>query len=105
MVDDGVGVLLSIFFELLLEDVNEDGETACSARAEQQLRRLVAGWPKTSRRGSKSGGTVELENSETWQWQHRGRVSLFIAHRSATVSQPTEVGTSGAIRRLPHGAR
>jgi hypothetical protein len=25
MVDDGAGVLLSVFFELLLEAVNEDG--------------------------------------------------------------------------------
>jgi hypothetical protein len=32
MVDDGAGVLLSIFFELLLEVVDEDGETACSIR-------------------------------------------------------------------------
>jgi hypothetical protein len=31
-------VLLLIFFELLLEVVDKDGETACSARAEQQLR-------------------------------------------------------------------
>jgi hypothetical protein len=31
MVDDGARVLLSIFFELLLEVVDEDGETACSA--------------------------------------------------------------------------
>jgi hypothetical protein len=30
MVDDGAGVL-SVFFELLLEVVDEDKETACSA--------------------------------------------------------------------------
>jgi hypothetical protein len=30
MVDDGAGVLLSVFFELLLEVVDEDGETTCS---------------------------------------------------------------------------
>jgi hypothetical protein len=35
MVNDGARVLLSVFFKLLLEVVNEDGETACSARAEQ----------------------------------------------------------------------
>jgi hypothetical protein len=35
MVDDGAGVLLSVFFELLLEVANEDDETTCSARAEQ----------------------------------------------------------------------
>jgi hypothetical protein len=32
MVDDGAGVLLSIFFELPLEVVDEDDETACSIR-------------------------------------------------------------------------
>jgi hypothetical protein len=31
MVDDAAWVLLSVFFELLLEVVDEDGETACSA--------------------------------------------------------------------------
>jgi hypothetical protein len=31
MVDDAAGILLSVFFELLLEVVNEDGKTACSA--------------------------------------------------------------------------
>jgi hypothetical protein len=30
MVDDGAGVLLSVFFELLLEVVDEDSSTACS---------------------------------------------------------------------------
>jgi hypothetical protein len=30
MVDDAAGVLLSVFFELLLEVVGEDGETTCS---------------------------------------------------------------------------
>jgi hypothetical protein len=29
MVDDAAGVLLSVFFELLLEVVGEHGETAC----------------------------------------------------------------------------
>jgi hypothetical protein len=83
-------ILLSVFFELLLEVVDEDGESVCSVSGRSNSGDgLVAGWPKTSRRGSKSGGTVELENSETWQWQHRGRVSLFIAQWNATVS-PTD---------------
>jgi hypothetical protein len=30
MADDGAGVLLSVFFELPLEVVDEDGGTACS---------------------------------------------------------------------------
>jgi hypothetical protein len=30
MVDDAAGVILSVFFELLLEVVDEGGETACS---------------------------------------------------------------------------
>jgi hypothetical protein len=32
MVDDGAGVLLSVFFGLLLEVVDEDGEAVCSVR-------------------------------------------------------------------------
>jgi hypothetical protein len=32
MVDDGAGVLLSVFFKLLLEVVDEGGEAACSLR-------------------------------------------------------------------------
>jgi hypothetical protein len=46
------GVLLSVFFELLLEVVDEDGETACSASGRSNGRNgIVAGWPKTSQRG------------------------------------------------------
>jgi hypothetical protein len=52
MVDDAAGVLLSVFFELLLEVVDEDGETTCSASGRSNGRDgLVAGWPKTSWRG------------------------------------------------------
>jgi hypothetical protein len=44
MVDDGAGVLLSVFFELLLEVVDEDGETACSMRGQSNGRDgLMAG--------------------------------------------------------------
>jgi hypothetical protein len=38
MVDDGAEVLLSVFFELLLEVVDEDGETACSMRGQSNGR-------------------------------------------------------------------
>jgi hypothetical protein len=49
MVDAGAGVLLSVFFELLLEDVDEDGETNCSVSGRSNNGDgLVAGWPKTS---------------------------------------------------------
>jgi hypothetical protein len=79
--------LLSVFFELLLEVVDEDGETACSVSGRSDNGDgLVAGWPKLAERKTKSGDTAELESRrETWQWQHRGRVSLFIAERYATV--------------------
>jgi hypothetical protein len=44
MVDDGAGVLLSVFFELLLEVVDEDGETACSLHGQSNVRDgLMAG--------------------------------------------------------------
>jgi hypothetical protein len=64
MVNAGAGVLLSVFFELLLEVVDEDGETPCSVSGRSNNGdELVAGWPKTSRRGeNKSGGNVELES-------------------------------------------
>jgi hypothetical protein len=52
MVGDAAGVLLSVFFQLLLEVVEEDGKTTCSASGWSNGRDgLVAGWPKTSRRG------------------------------------------------------
>jgi hypothetical protein len=47
MVNDGAGVLISVFFELLLEAVDEDNKTACSASGRSNGREgLVAGWPK-----------------------------------------------------------
>jgi hypothetical protein len=46
----------------LLEVVNEDGGTTRSVRSGADDRDgLVAGWPKTSRRETKSGGAVELK--------------------------------------------
>jgi hypothetical protein len=50
MVDDAAGVLLSIFFELLLEVVDKDGETTFSvSRRSNDGGGLVAGWPKLTR--------------------------------------------------------
>jgi hypothetical protein len=48
MVGDAAGVpLLLVFFRLLLEVVNEDDETACSASGRSYNGGgLVAGWPK-----------------------------------------------------------
>jgi hypothetical protein len=64
MVDDGAGVLVSVFFKLVLEVVDENGETACSASGKSNGKYgLVASWPKTSRSGKiESGGNVGLEN-------------------------------------------
>jgi hypothetical protein len=46
MVDDGARVLLSVFFELLLEVVDEDGQTACLVSGRSNGRDgLVAGRP------------------------------------------------------------
>jgi sulfopyruvate decarboxylase TPP-binding subunit len=68
MVDAGAGVLLSVFFELLLEVVDEDGETACSVSGRSNNGGgLVAGWPKLA--GEKPR-VVALSNSkvgDTWQ--------------------------------------
>jgi hypothetical protein len=62
MVDDGARVLLSVFFELLLEVVDEDGEAACSLRWRSNSGGgLVAGWPKLAEGENKSGGTVAPE--------------------------------------------
>jgi hypothetical protein len=48
--------------ELLLEVVNEDGRTTRSTRSEANDRDgLMVGWPKTSRRGTTSSGTVKLK--------------------------------------------
>jgi hypothetical protein len=38
MVDDAAGALLSVFFELLLEVVDEDGDTTCSMRGRRDGR-------------------------------------------------------------------
>jgi hypothetical protein len=63
MVDDGDGVLLSVFFELLLEVVDEDGETVCSLRGRSNNGGgLVAGWPKLAEGKNKSGDTDNFES-------------------------------------------
>jgi hypothetical protein len=87
MVGDAARVLLSSSSELLLEVVDEDGETACSMSGRSNGRNgLVAGWPKTSQRGKTRVAALSSSKAgETWQWQHRRRVSLFIAQRNATV--------------------
>jgi hypothetical protein len=51
----------SPYRSFILNVVNEDGGTTCSARNETDGRAgLVAGGPKTSWRGNKSDGDVEL---------------------------------------------
>jgi hypothetical protein len=63
MVDDGVGILPSVFFELLLEVVDEDGETACSASGRSNNKAgLAVGWPEIVVGKNKSGDIVELES-------------------------------------------
>jgi hypothetical protein len=41
----------------------------------------VAVWPKTSRRETRVAALSSSKAGATWQWQHRGRVSLFIPQR------------------------
>jgi hypothetical protein len=66
----------------------------------------VAGWPKTSRRENKSGGTVELESRRDLAMAtSRKGFPFYSSKETQRSSQPTEVGTSRAIRRWPHGAR
>jgi hypothetical protein len=56
-------ILLSVFFELLLEVGDEDGETACSASGRSNSRDgLVAGWPKLAEGENKSGDTDKFES-------------------------------------------
>jgi hypothetical protein len=86
MVDDGARVLLLVFFQLLLEVVDEDGKTACPV-SEQSNNGigLVAGWPKLAGGENKSGDTDNFESRRDLAMATRRRVSLFIAQRSATV--------------------
>jgi hypothetical protein len=63
MVGDAAGVLLSVFFQLLLEVVDEDGETAFLASGRSNSRDgLVAGWPKLAEGENKSGDTDKFES-------------------------------------------
>jgi hypothetical protein len=86
MVDDGARVLLSVLFELLLEFVDEDGETACSVSGRSNNEDgLVAGWPETSRRGKQEWRQCRARKQARLGNGHRGRVSLFIAQWNTTV--------------------
>jgi hypothetical protein len=64
----------------------------------------VAGWPKTSRRGKqerwhcRARKQVRLGNGNT-----AGGFPFYTSMETQRSSQPTEVGTSGAIQQWPHG--
>jgi hypothetical protein len=62
MVDDGVGILPSVFFELLLGITRKTANSLLGEWAEQRQRWTSSGLAKTSRRENKSGDTVELES-------------------------------------------
>jgi hypothetical protein len=93
--------------ELLLEVVDEDDEIACSASGRSNGRDgLVAGWPKLAGGENKSGDTVELESKrDLVMATTREGFPLYTSTETQRSSQPTEVGTSGVIRRWPRGAR
>jgi hypothetical protein len=56
-------VLLSVFFELPLEVIEEDGEIACSASGRSNSRDgLVAGWPKLAEGENKSDDTDKFKS-------------------------------------------
>jgi hypothetical protein len=90
-----------------MEVVDEDGKTACSASGRSNGRDgLVAGWTKTSRRGKQ-----EWRHCRARDWRDlaiatpREGFPFYTPTETQRSSQPTEVGTSGAIRRWPHRAR
>jgi hypothetical protein len=97
MVDDGGGVLPSVFFELLREAVDEDGSPAYSASGRSSSRNgLVVGWTKLA------GGKIrvatlstELEGRRDLAMATAGGFLLYIAHGTQRSSQPTEVGARG----------
>jgi hypothetical protein len=93
--------------ELLLEVVVDDDETACSASGWNNGRDgLVAGWPKLAGGENKSDNIVELESRRDLAMATpRDGFPLYTSTETQRSSQPTTVGTSGAIRRWPHGAR
>jgi hypothetical protein len=86
MVDDGAGVLLSVFFELLLEVVDEDGETdfLVSGRSNNGDG-LVAGWPELVGGKTRAAALSSPKAGETWQWQCRVRASLLYLKGNKTV--------------------
>jgi hypothetical protein len=67
---------------------------------------MVLSWAKTSQGENKSGDTVELENKRDLAiaTPQKG-FPFYTSTETQRSSQPTEVGTSGAIRQWPHGAR
>jgi hypothetical protein len=92
--------------ELHLKVVGEDDETVCSASEWSNDRDgLAAGWPKTSRRAKheprhyRARKKARLGNGNT-----AGGFLFLYLNRNAMASQLTEVGTSGAVWRWPHGA-
>jgi hypothetical protein len=60
MVDDGGGVLPSVFFELLREAVDEDVYPAYSASGRSRRDRLVVGWLKLAG-GKRRVATLSVE--------------------------------------------
>jgi hypothetical protein len=46
---------------------------------------LMAGWPKLAEGKIRAATLSSSKAGETWQLQHRGRVSLFIVQWYATV--------------------
>jgi hypothetical protein len=88
-----VGVLLSVFFWASSGGCRRRRQTACSGSGRSNDRNgLVAGGPKTSRRGETRATTLSSSKAgEAWQWQCRGRVSLLYLNGNATVI-PTDWG-------------
>jgi hypothetical protein len=85
MVNDGVGVLPSVFFELLREIVRKTANSLLGEWRSNGRDGLVSGWPKLAGGKIRVATLSSSKAGETWQWQHYRRVSLFIAQRNATV--------------------
>jgi hypothetical protein len=97
-----LGLLPGFFWRLSTKMANSLLEEWAKQRGRDGL---VVGWPKTSRR-DKSGGTVELENRRDLAMATpREGFPFYTSTKTQRSSQLAEVGTGGAIRRWPHGAR
>jgi hypothetical protein len=85
LVDDGAGVFSRSSSSFFRRSSTKAADSSLGGWAEQQLRWLLAGWPKLAGMENKSGDNVGLGSRRGLAKANRLRVSLFIAQWNATV--------------------